>query len=272
MRNNLFFLLNTILLLSTISCNRHSDKYNVSSKNSNPKSLKSLAFLSRSNPSNGNNLFHEFVLNNYYHDHILLECIESIECQKRSELLQTILGCLLSNNDRDENTIRLLMNEHNHKGYTPLHLAVLKNSSYIVEMLRDAFDLTTIHIDVNIKSKEGDTPLHLAVKHGYKRVVKSLMEYKYIDVNKKNNFNKTPLHIAVLTDNLESVSELINHGANINEKDNDGRTPLHIAAEYNSLEVVKLLLEHTNIEINSKDNRGRTAFDLAKDKRIIDLL
>jgi len=185
------------ILLFIVSCSKRFNRYDINTNNL--KSLKTLAFLA-SNPTqpdeaNGNNLLHNFVLTYHHHDHPLLECIGYSQCQKNSELLGIILGSALSNNDANDHTIRSAINALNDEGHSPLHLAVLNNSYYMVGML-----LNRLHscIDINLKSRSGYTPLHLAISRNNinVEVVKTLLENERINVNARDNYGYTPLDLA----------------------------------------------------------------------------
>jgi hypothetical protein len=94
----------------------------------------------------------------------------------------------------------------------------------------------------------------------------------------QNEFGKTALYYAIQFSQHDSVSVLLNSGANVNhtyqlEKENKwsctgierwGRTPLMHAAQHSDIEMIKLLLE-AGADLHAKDVKGSSAIDYAKD-------
>lgn len=73
----------------------------------------------------------------------------------------------------------------------------------------------------------------------------------------------SPLHIACMRGHHDTVSHLINNGANINYAcDNDGKSPLYLACEFGRLSVVKLLLR-SKADVNFCDNDGASPLFIA---------
>ncbi|XP_022922219.1 acyl-CoA-binding domain-containing protein 1-like isoform X3 [Cucurbita moschata] len=79
-------------------------------------------------------------------------------------------------------------------------------------------------VSVNIKDSEGRTPLHWAVDRGHSNVVELLVS-RNADINEKDIDGQTPLHYAVVCDRKSIAEYLVKNNANINEKDNDGKSP-----------------------------------------------
>ncbi|KAM9383868.1 cyclin-dependent kinase 4 inhibitor C [Pholidichthys leucotaenia] len=65
---------------------------------------------------------------------------------------------------------------------------------------------------------------------------------------------------------VNSVSSLVNHGADVNLADNEGNLPLHLAAREGHVDVVRLLVGHTT-NADALNGQGRTARQLAADNR-----
>jgi ankyrin repeat protein len=96
--------------------------------------------------------------------------------------------------------------------------------------------------NVNKKGPAGSTPLMYAALYGDLDSVQQLIKLG-TDPNLQNEAGATALMWA--TDNLEIVTELVNHGADVNAKSSDSRTPLLIASSrYGAAPVVKFLLDH----------------------------
>jgi ankyrin repeat protein len=95
---------------------------------------------------------------------------------------------------------------------------------------------------VNKKGPAGSTPLMYAALYGDADSVRQLLKLG-ADPNIQNDAGATALMWA--TDNLEIVTELVEHGADVNAKSSDSRTPLLIGAgRYGAAPVVKYLLDH----------------------------
>ncbi|MEM7175886.1 MAG: ankyrin repeat domain-containing protein [Chlamydiota bacterium] len=164
----------------------------------------------------------------------------------------------------DEETIKNILshyvvdvNAKDQFGYTPLHLAALKNHKEVTEILirEDA--------NVNAKNNYGETPLHIAALKNHKEVAQILLR-EGDDVN-KNIYGYTPLHLATINNHKEITEILIREGANVNAKNNDGNTPLHDAAWRNYKEVARILI-NAGADKNVKNNFNQTPLDVAKRK------
>ena len=111
-------------------------------------------------------------------------------------------------------------------------------------------------------------PFGIPIMWGRIDKVRQLIKEGY-DVNiKGKDIGMTPLHIAVRipTLDLEIITFLLKHGADVNAKDRYGGQPLHDLvrawrSEENtktSIQVISLLLKH-GADVNAKNNRGNTA-------------
>jgi ankyrin repeat protein len=88
----------------------------------------------------------------------------------------------------------------------------------------------------------GSTPLMYATLYGDIESARQLLKLG-ADPNLQNEAGATALLWA--TDNLEMVSLLVEHGADVNAKSSDSRTPLLVASgRYGAAPVVKYLLDH----------------------------
>ena len=105
----------------------------------------------------------------------------------------------------------------------------------------EAVNYLLSHTDIKIdaKDKNDDTPLHEACLHGYKKIVKQLLEKmkeKGATIYLFNKSGLTPLHLACREGYLEVVELLLDHCGSdcaglITAKDNEGATPLHLACQ-----------------------------------------
>ncbi len=136
----------------------------------------------------------------------------------------------------------LLNDQSNHFSRTPLHVAVIRSRTGIVEMLLARGANPNLQ-DQNGMNASGQTPLHHAVKNP--AIVKLLLEHG-ADVNKTDEYGRQPLHRATRLATPEVVSLLLQHGADATRPITDGsrRTPLHFAVIQRNVEVTRLLLEH----------------------------
>jgi len=95
---------------------------------------------------------------------------------------------------------------------------------------------------INKKGPAGSTPLMYAALYGEVDSVRQLLKAG-ADPNLQNEAGATALMWA--TDNLEIVTELVEHGAELNAKSSDSRTPLLVASgRFGAAPVVKFLLDH----------------------------
>ena len=93
---------------------------------------------------------------------------------------------------------------------------------------------------INSKDDEGKMPL---LKASNKETISYLIQIG-ADVNVNDTGGRTALHKAAKNNQIEVVKCLIENGANINVKDKNEFTPLHRAAEYGPTEIVNYLIEN----------------------------
>ncbi|GBN43708.1 Putative ankyrin repeat protein RF_0381, partial [Araneus ventricosus] len=186
------------------------------SSNESPKLLKTLAFNVKY--SEGNNLLHQFVLEN--------------SNPNDSGGGNYINAVLRSMSDASVNAL-------NDEGYSALHLAVLKNNLLMVKKLLSCLE----NIDVNARSETGtseNTALHLAAKLGHIPIIQELLN-KGADLDIKNEYDETALCLAATSGNLKMMKLLVGKGANVNRIGICGG-PLYFAAKSNNFEAVKFLI------------------------------
>jgi ankyrin repeat protein len=92
-------------------------------------------------------------------------------------------------------------------------------------------------------------------------------ESKHQLINRPNHKNQTLLHQLIESSSdtekdLDTILELLNHGANPNAQDAAGQTPLHLAAKQDDPETIKLLCE-LGATIDALDNAKQTPAYLA---------
>ena len=162
------------------------------------------------------------------------------------------------------------LNCHDYSGRTPLHEAVRKNDSIIVNILLDKHPQM-----VNYKCKHwqevnqtllsfeelaeynadvchcGYTPLHLAAQYGHLEVAILLIR-KGARLDERDCTGATPVHVAACHNHADLI------GGNINVKTSNGSTPLHSAAACGAVEIIDYLL-YKKASLTAVDNYGLTA-------------
>ncbi|MCE3238619.1 MAG: asb2a [Gammaproteobacteria bacterium] len=216
--------------------------------------------------------------------------------------------------DEDPSVVENLLNQNptlknkyfrcEHEHLTILHLAVLLNSTKVVDLLlriepkivnlpdrsnippldldfriEDHPDLTVLHyIDIpedtslyyiNIPAGQRYSPLILAIEQRNISMVKRLLEDPLIDVNDKNNiYFQPPIIKALNTEVTEIINALLNDSRfNINWVDEfgDNNTLLHHAVLRNNLELTLTLIKK-GIKIDLVNQKGLTPLALAVQK------
>ncbi|KAH6891605.1 hypothetical protein BKA70DRAFT_1119926 [Coprinopsis sp. MPI-PUGE-AT-0042] len=121
---------------------------------------------------------------------------------------------------------------------SPLHLAVMQNSSNAVKEL-----ISLPHVLTNIICSFGCTPLISAVGKGYEDIVKDLLDHPKIDVNQAGSNGATALGIASFG-GLESIAKrlLAHTEIDVNQADAYGATALMNASGFTRLGGVYCLL------------------------------
>lgn len=169
----------------------------------------------------------------------------------------------------DEKREGIDVSSSNRKGWTPLLLAALLNSTSVTRSI--------LKREANIKytDSEGNSALHYAACNSHTgdnlkttkcdllspdndplnsnsndysedTAVKNVNELIAvgIDVNIRNKNGNTPLFFAVEDIKPEVVKQLLRQGANIEAEDKYGYTALHYAVKIRSLRMLKTLLPH----------------------------
>lgn len=144
------------------------------------------------------------------------------------------------------------LQETNHYGATPLHLAIWRGFTESVRLLIKA------GADVNAVTQNGRAPLHQANAECTKLLIQAGG-----DINKADNDGQTPLINAASDNDTARLKLLINAGADINKADNYGWTPLLISARYGNEEAIKLLIK-AGADINKADKEGETPLQKAR--------
>ncbi|XP_064385276.1 E3 ubiquitin-protein ligase mind-bomb-like isoform X1 [Halichondria panicea] len=176
-------------------------------------------------------------------------------------------------------------------GDRPLHLCAYSDEDEATTILIDA------GADVNSKNSKGASPLIIAAVKGHYSVLRKPANHPNIKLHEQDSDGDTALHCAVLAQKNESVTILLDAGADptllnfrlftpiheaarigflpavehfnrrfvehINLFKDDGYTPLHLAALNDHLDVITAFAEVVQCDLNAKTNQGQTALHLA---------
>ena len=113
------------------------------------------------------------------------------------------------------------VNGFDYKGFSPLIRAALNNHYEIVKYL------VNHGANVNFKNNAGYTALHKASYRGYPKIVEYLLK-NGANVDSLNSHGSTPLllsvdfYLAGKLNSIDTISILLDHGANPNLKDSFG--------------------------------------------------
>lgn len=143
---------------------------------------------------------------------------------------------------------------------TSLHLAVSMNHICVVKYL------LSISADINVIDIRGLSPLHIAVKKGNSAMIDLLIRHGEANLNCESKDGFTPMFFAIASGNCEIVELLISLGADIhyaNSNKHSSMMPLHFGALMGQLKVLQLLIEK-GTEVNKQNpNTGEIALHAA---------
>ncbi|XP_055382825.1 nuclear factor NF-kappa-B p110 subunit-like isoform X2 [Condylostylus longicornis] len=199
---------------------------------------------------------------------LLLECYENDK-----DLLHTIIrnkeikeGIFLMR-ILDKFKLYDIVNLKNDDGDNCLHVACTFDRSMFIR------SLINLGANVNTQNHKGKTPLHIAVEEQFENsIIKILDENSYctrsekLNIDLANDDGYTALHVAVKKGNLNIVKKLIEVGKASTKIccSKNGNNVLHLAVEENNPEIVKYLLDFTNVRIHEKNTSGCTALSIAQ--------
>ncbi|XP_012928017.1 85/88 kDa calcium-independent phospholipase A2 isoform X3 [Heterocephalus glaber] len=185
------------------------------------------------------------------------------------------------------------LNQANHQGLTPLHLACQLGKEEMVRVLLlcnarcnvvgpGGYPIHTamkfsqkgcaemiISMDSNqIHSKDpryGASPLHWAKNAEMARMLLK----RGCDVDSTSTSGNTALHVAVMRNRCDCVMVLLTHGANADARGEHGNTPLHLAMLKDNVEMVKALIVF-GAEVDTPNDSGETpAFIASKISKLV---
>ncbi len=141
----------------------------------------------------------------------------------------------------------------NKDGATALSVAAHTGQSSVVQMLIKA------DADIETRDQKGNTPLFKAATTEEFAIVKMLLKAG-ANINERNEFRQTALMWAAYKKNPGVVEILLKAGANIELKNDADCTALILAEDVNSLS----LLVEAGADLDVKDKGGRRALDWAQ--------
>ena len=160
------------------------------------------------------------------------------------------LGAVLAYNHRHMN-----LNQRNETGATALHFAAQYNQA-----IRIAHLLRFAETDANATEHRGFTPLMLAILHRSPDAVKELLHSHHagrVDPNIPGTDGRLPLHSAIRWGDHEVIRALIGAGADAarREQTDGGKTPRELVADLNRDDLADVL---GSAGINTPDENGET--------------
>ena len=120
-----------------------------------------------------------------------------------------------------------ISNEH---GFTPVHIAALKEQTAIIDKLL-THDMTLL----NKPDHFGFTPLHRVAQTGLFYAVKMLTSYEQCDIGAKNDDGKTALDLAKSDDHTDIVQLLSNITPRLHTENSDSTHNTDVATQVKAL-------------------------------------
>ncbi|XP_070819329.1 nuclear factor NF-kappa-B p105 subunit [Chaetodon trifascialis] len=153
-----------------------------------------------------------------------------------------------------------VLNMRNHLYQTPLHLAVITQQKEAVEALLLA------GADPTLTDRHGNTALHLASQLEGGGMVQFLLRHREMRglLEHTNTAGLCAIHLAVLANQLSSLRELLEGGANVEAPERScGRTALHLATESDNVSLAGCLLLEGNANVDCCTYNGSTPLHTA---------
>ena len=160
------------------------------------------------------------------------------------------------------------INAVNQKGSSALHISVLVQDLESVQLL-----LNQESINANIKDSYGDSPLHEAIVKGSPEIVDALCNQANIDFHATNQRGFNCFQYAALKGNLEAIERMVGiYPAIAFKAKPDGFTPLHLAALNGHQDVVKFLTQLEGIDVLALNHRGQNCLHCAVDQGHVNVI
>lgn len=154
----------------------------------------------------------------------------------------------------------------NKNGLTAVHIAIEENNTNLLIYLLKKDTAA----QVGAEDKEQRTPLHLAVSLGRTRIVKLLIEKFHLSVNLVNSQDVSLVYMAAAHGRYDTLTYLMQTGADVNHSTFSNDTPLHVAVRKNHHKIIKRLVEEGNVNVKARNATGDTALhDAVRSKNFI---
>ena len=155
------------------------------------------------------------------------------------------------------NECKCKLDIRNLRGELPLHTA---SGSLCLEIVK----LVGSDDCLNLQRSDGYTPLHIACLKNHTPIVKYLVEDKHCDLSIQNNTGRIPLHYACLKNNNLEAVKAVSNCENLNVQDFCGNTPLHFACSIDEPEitVIHFLLEKKHCCADIQNCQGEVPLHL----------
>uniref|UniRef100_A0A3P8VXJ6 Nuclear factor kappa B subunit 1 n=1 Tax=Cynoglossus semilaevis TaxID=244447 RepID=A0A3P8VXJ6_CYNSE len=153
-----------------------------------------------------------------------------------------------------------VLNMRNHLYQTPLHLAVITQQKEAVEALLMA------GADPTLTDRNGNTVLHLASQQEAGGMVMFLLQHQDVRrvMEQNNTAGMCAIHLAVMANQLNSLRELLESGADVEAQERScGRTALHLATETDNVSLAGCLLLEGNADVDCCTFNGSTPLHIA---------
>nr|XP_057920400.1 nuclear factor NF-kappa-B p105 subunit [Doryrhamphus excisus] len=153
-----------------------------------------------------------------------------------------------------------VLDMRNHLYQTPLHLAVFTQQKEAVEALLGA------GADPTLTDRHGNTLLHVASQQDGGGMVRFLLRHPAMTglLETCNTAGLCAIHLAVLANQLASLRELLEGGANVEAQErSSGRTALHLATECDNVSLAGCLLLEGNAKVDCCTFNGSTPLHIA---------
>ncbi|KAM9850005.1 nuclear factor NF-kappa-B p105 subunit isoform 2-T2 [Aulostomus maculatus] len=153
-----------------------------------------------------------------------------------------------------------VLNMRNHLYQTPLHLAVITQQKEAV------LALLLAGADPTLTDRYGNTVLHLAAQQEGGGMVQYLLQNGDLRglMEESNSAGLCAIHLAVLANQLSSLRELLEGGANVEAQErSSGRTALHLATECDNVSLAGCLLLEGYAKVDCCTFNGSTPLHIA---------